>query len=91
MNAFLAQAPVAWYVARAAGLVAFGALTLSVSLGLAMSTRLLGPKRHKSLFGWHQTLAWSGLSMLGLHAGGLLFDPTLHFGLSSVLVPFAST
>jgi hypothetical protein len=90
MNAFLTQAPVAWYVVRAAGLVAFGVLTLSVWLGLAMSTRLLGPKRHKSLFGWHQTLAWTGLSMLVLHAGALLFDPTLHFGLTSVLAPFAS-
>jgi hypothetical protein len=90
MNAFLAQAPVAWYVARAAGLVAFGALTLSVWLGLGMSTRLLGPKRHKSLFVWHQTLAWTGLSMLVLHAGALLFDPTLHFGLASVLAPLAS-
>ena len=47
-----------------------------------MSTRLLGPKRQKSLFGWHQTLAWTGLSMLALHAGALLFDPTLHFGLA---------
>ncbi len=90
MSAFLAQAPVAWYVARAAGLVAFGVLTLSVWLGLAMSTRLLGPRRQKALFGWHQTLAWTGLSMLVLHAGALLFDPTLHFGLASVLAPFAS-
>jgi sulfoxide reductase heme-binding subunit YedZ len=90
MNTFLAHAPVAWYVARAAGLVAFGILTLSVWLGLAMSTRLLGAKRQKHLFGWHQTLAWTGLSMLGLHAGALLFDPTLHFRLASVLVPFAS-
>jgi predicted ferric reductase len=91
MNAFLAHAPVAWYVARAAGLVAFGLLTLSVWLGLAMSTRLLGNTKQKMLFGWHQTLAWTGLSMLALHAGALLFDPTLHFGLPSVLVPFAST
>ena len=90
MNAVLTQAPLAWYVARAAGLVAFAALTLSVWLGLAMSTRLLGPKRQKSLFGWHQTLAWTGLSMLVLHAGALLVDPTLHFGPASVLAPFAS-
>jgi predicted ferric reductase len=90
MNTFLAHAPVAWYIARSSGLVAFGTLTLSVWLGLAMSTRLLGTRRQKSLFGWHQTLAWTGLSMLGLHAGALLFDPTLHFGLPSVLVPFAS-
>ena len=91
MSTFLAQAPVAWYVARAAGLVAFGSLTLSVWLGLALSTRLLGPRRQKALFGWHQTLAWTGLSMLALHAGALLFDPTLHFGLGSVLAPFAAS
>ena len=36
--------PTAWLVARAAGLVAFGVLTLSTWLGLGMSTRLLGPK-----------------------------------------------
>jgi DMSO/TMAO reductase YedYZ heme-binding membrane subunit len=90
VNAFLAHAPVAWYVARAAGLVAFGLLTLSVWLGLAMSTRLLTPTRQKLLFGWHQTLAWTGLTMLALHAGALLFDPTLHFRVASVLVPFAS-
>jgi len=60
MNAFLAHAPVAWYVARAAGLVAFALLTLSVWLGLA------------------------------LHVGALLLDPTLHFGIASVLAPFAS-
>ena len=28
--------------------------------------------------------------MLGLHAGTLLFDPTLHFGLAALLVPFAA-
>ena len=36
--------PTAWLVARAAGLVAFGVLTLSTWLGLGMSTRLLGPQ-----------------------------------------------
>ena len=34
--------PTAWLVARAAGLVAFGVLTLSTWLGLGMSTRLAG-------------------------------------------------
>jgi hypothetical protein len=89
MSTLVAHAPVAWYVARAAGLVSFGLLTLSVWLGLVMSTRL-ATRLQKHLFGWHQTLAWTGLSMLALHAGALLLDPTLHFGLPSVLVPFAS-
>ena len=61
--------PVAWLIARAAGLVAFALLTVSVTLGLMMSTRLLKPKRQKDLLGWHQTLIWMGLSMLVLHGG----------------------
>jgi sulfoxide reductase heme-binding subunit YedZ len=85
-----ATLPVAWLVARAAGLVVFGILTLDVWLGLGMSTRLF--KRHQAkLLGLHRTLAWTGLSMLALHVGALLADPTLHFGLASVLVPFAAS
>ena len=82
--------PIAWLLARSAGLVAFGLLTLSGWLGLAMSTRLLGPRRQKSLFGLHRTLAWTGLSMLGLHIGAVLLDPVLHFGAAAALVPFAA-
>jgi hypothetical protein len=82
--------PVAWLAARAAGLVAFGLLTLSVWLGLAMSTRLLGPKRQKPLLALHRTLAWTGLSMVALHAGALLLDPVMHFSVLSVLIPGAA-
>lgn len=85
-----AHLPIAWIVARAAGLVAFALLTLSTWLGLAMSTRLLGTRRQKSLLGWHRTLVWTGLSMLALHAGALLLDPVIHFGIPAVLIPFAA-
>lgn len=85
-----AAVPIAWLVARAAGLVAFGLLTLSVWLGLGMSTRLLGPKRQKALLGLHRTLVWTALAMLGLHGTALLFDPFLHFGPAAALVPFAA-
>jgi methionine sulfoxide reductase heme-binding subunit len=83
-------APLVWLVARSAGLVAFGLLTLSVWLGLAMSTRLLGPRRQKSLLEWHRTIVWAGLAMLGLHVGAVLLDPVLHFGLPAALIPFAA-
>jgi sulfoxide reductase heme-binding subunit YedZ len=83
--------PVVWLVARAAGLVAFGVLTLSTWLGLAMSTRLFGPRVQRRLLGWHRTLAWTGLSMVALHATALLLDPIMAFGPASLLVPFAST
>jgi len=82
--------PVAWLVARAAGLVAFGVLTLSTWMGLGMSTRLLGPRYQSRLLGWHRTLAWTGLAMLGLHVGAVLADPVMRFGLPAVLVPFAA-
>lgn len=82
--------PVAWIVARAAGLVAFGLLTISVSLGLALSTRVLGNRRGKMLMGWHQTLMLTALSMLVLHGAALLLDPTLHFGLPAVVLPGAA-
>jgi predicted ferric reductase len=83
--------PVAWLIARASGLVALGLLTLSVWLGLAMSTRLLGPKRQKPLLALHRTLAWTSLSMVGLHVSAILLDPVLHFGALAVLVPGAAT
>jgi len=82
--------PVVWLVARSAGLVAFALLTLSVWLGLAMSTRLLGPKRQKRLLGLHRTLAWTGLSMVAFHVGAVLLDPVLHFGALAALVPGAA-
>lgn len=86
----VAAAPAAWMIARAAGLVAFGLLTLSVWLGLAMSTRLLGARRQKPLLAAHRTLSAMGVSALGLHAGALLLDPVIHFGALAVLVPFAA-
>jgi methionine sulfoxide reductase heme-binding subunit len=79
--------PLVWLVARASGLVAFGLLTLSVWLGLAMSTRLLGPRRQKALFGWHRTLVWTALWTVVLHAVAVLLDPVLHLGLPALLVP----
>jgi sulfoxide reductase heme-binding subunit YedZ len=83
--------PIAWFVARGAGLVAFAFLTASVWLGLAMSTRLLGSRRQKRLLGLHRSLSWMGLTALGLHAGALLLDPTIGFGPADVLVPFAAS
>lgn len=83
--------PFAWIVARASGLVAFGLLTLAVWAGLAMSTRLLAPKRQKPFLALHRTLAWTGLSMVGLHVGALLLDPVLRFNVLSVLVPGVAT
>ncbi len=85
-----AGVPVAWLVARASGLVALALLTVSVTLGLALSSKLLGNRRGKLLFGWHQTIAWTALAMLVLHMVALALDPTIGFGLTGVLVPGAA-
>lgn len=85
-----ASVPVAWLVARAAGLVAFALLTVSVTLGLALSTRLLGTRRTKALLGWHQTVMWTAIAMLALHGGALAVDPVMRFGFVGVLVPGAA-
>ena len=82
--------PVAWLIARAAGLVAFGLLTIAVTLGLALSTRILGNRRGKLLLGWHQTLVWTALAMLCLHMAALAIDPIMRFGVVGVLVPGAA-
>jgi sulfoxide reductase heme-binding subunit YedZ len=82
-----AAVPVAWLVARSAGLVAFVLLTTSVTLGLALSTRLLGTRRTKTLLGWHQTLMWTGIAMVALHGAALALDPVMRFGFIGVLVP----
>ena len=86
----LAGMPVAWLLARAAGLVAFGVLTLSVWVGLGMSTRIVAPRYRARLLGWHRTLAWAGLWLVGLHVAALLADPTLHFTPAAALLPFAA-
>ncbi len=82
-----AAVPVAWLVARAAGLVAFALLTVAVTLGLALSTRLLGNRRGKALLGWHQTILWTALAMLVVHGAALALDPVMRFGFVGVLVP----
>ena len=86
MTSLVATTPVAWLVARAAGLVAFGFLTVSVWLGLLLSTRLLAARRAKSLLGWHQTLVWTAFALVVLHGLALLLDPVMRFGVASISV-----
>ena len=73
---------VPWLMARASGLVAFGLLTGSIWLGLAMSTRLLGGKRQAALLAGTVPLSASALTMLVVHVGAVLLDPVISFGRS---------
>ena len=81
----------AWYVARASGILAWLLLSASVIWGLLLSTRLL--QRRPSprwLLDLHRFLGGLAVTFVGVHILGLVADNYLHFGVADVLVPFAS-
>src|SRR6476661_5115875 len=80
-----------WYVARSSGLVAWGLLSLSVVWGLLLSTKLLGRRPGNAwLLAVHRGLGGLAVIFTGLHLTGIVADTYVHFGLASILVPFAS-
>jgi hypothetical protein len=84
--------PLPWYVARAAGLVSWGLLAFATMWGLALSTKIFGRRPRPSwLLDLHRMLGGLALVFTGVHVGAILLDTYVHFGLTSVLVPFAST
>jgi predicted ferric reductase len=80
-----------WFVARSAGLMGWSLMAASVLWGLALSTKILGPKvRRNWLLDLHRWLGGLALTFTSLHVVSLLLDRYVHFGLVSVLVPFAT-
>src|SRR5215472_8660070 len=84
--------PLPWYVARAAGLVSWGLLTAATMWGLALSTKIFGKRpRPNWLLDLHRMLGGLALVFVGVHVGAILLDTYVHFGVASVIVPFASS
>ena len=80
-----------WYVARASGLVGWALLAAATLWGLALSTKILGKRpRPNWLLDLHRWLGGVALIFTGVHVLALIADTYVHFGLASVLVPFAS-
>lgn len=81
-----------WYISRASGLVAFVLLTISVVLGLLLSTKSPRPLVPRALaFDLHQFTGILVLTLIGVHAGILLFDGFAPLSAPAVLVPFAAS
>ncbi len=81
----------AWYAARAAGIVAWALLSAAVIWGLLLSTRLLhGTPTPRWLLDLHRFLGGLAVTFTAVHIGGLVGDNYLHFGTADLLVPFAS-
>jgi methionine sulfoxide reductase heme-binding subunit len=74
-----------WLSSRAAGVVAFALISLSVLLGLAMANRLV---RGRGAVKLHEHLALAGLVAIAVHGIALLGDSWLNPGLTGLLIPF---
>jgi len=80
-----------WYTARSGGFVAWGLLAASVLWGLSISTKALGTRaRPNWLLDLHRFLGGFAVVFTAIHVLAIMADSYVHFGLSDVLVPFAS-
>jgi methionine sulfoxide reductase heme-binding subunit len=75
-----------WLSSRAAGVVAFALIALSVLIGLAMANRLV---RGRTVVKLHEHCALAGLVAIAVHGITLLGDSWLNPGATGLLVPFA--
>ncbi len=81
-----------WYVARSGGILAWGMLSAGVIWGLLLSTKALG-RRPKPvwLLDLHRFLGACAVVFSVIHVIAILLDSYVHFGISEVLVPFATS
>ena len=83
---------VAWYAARAGGLVAWGLVSASVIWGLLLSTRLFhGRPKPAWVLDLHRFLGGLAVTFTVVHVAALVADATVRFRAIDVLVPFASS
>jgi DMSO/TMAO reductase YedYZ heme-binding membrane subunit len=81
-----------WYMARSSGMVAWALLAASILWCLSLTTKILdGRPRPAWLLDLHRYLGGLATIFVAVHVAGILADTFVHFGLASVLVPFAST
>jgi methionine sulfoxide reductase heme-binding subunit len=78
-----------WFASRALGIIAVIMLGVSVTVGLAMSGKLMRrPGLPAKLKRFHESATLVTLGLIATHAGLLLFDSYLKPGLAGIAVPF---
>ena len=84
---------ITWDIARAGGWTAYMLLTLSVIVGLMLSTQVQSPSRWPRLINseLHNFLSLLGTIFLGVHILAVWIDPFTRFGWRDMLIPFASS
>jgi sulfoxide reductase heme-binding subunit YedZ len=79
-----------WLASRAAGLVGFTLLALTVCVGLLMANKQLRrPSWMRALVAVHEQLALASLVAIAVHGLTLLGDSWLRPGLAGIALPFA--
>jgi len=87
----LTSSPVAWYAARAGGVVAYLLLTTVVLLGLQMSSkRRIQRWPRIAIEDVHRFAAFAAGSFVVIHVVAIAIDSYLPFSLQSLVVPFIS-
>lgn len=79
-----------WYLARAAGIAGFAALSVATGAGAYASRRSAHLDRRVVWQYLHRGAALSGVTLIVLHISTLLLDPYAHVGVLGALVPFLS-
>lgn len=87
-NTDLGQAP--WFISRAAGLVTFAVLSVSVIMGLLMSSKTSTLLSKPFVYELHTFLSTLALWLVAIHVGALLFDSFVRFTPTQILIPFSS-
>lgn len=78
-----------WYVTRAAGIVAYLLLWLSMVWGLAVPSKIFDNVLQRAFtFEYHQFLSLLAIGFIFLHVAVLLVDQFLPFTVAQILVPF---
>jgi predicted ferric reductase len=82
---------IVWELIRASGLLAYALLSAAVMLGVAVRVRALDwAMRRAWVFEFHQVLSVLALAFTGLHMLLLAVNSHVPFGVTAILVPFAS-
>lgn len=78
-----------WYVARAAGLIAWALLGAAVVGGMALATQLAGRRIRSWAQGLHEFVAVLAIVFTMVHLASILAADELRIGLTELVVPFA--
>ncbi|MDH5237358.1 MAG: ferric reductase-like transmembrane domain-containing protein, partial [Acidimicrobiia bacterium] len=79
-----------WYVARAAGVIAWLLLTASVLWGILLPAKVVDRLRPAWILDLHRWLAGLTVGFVVVHLGALVADTYIHFDLVDLAIPFVA-